>query len=527
MNFDQIIHWLKTRGLTKDSESMLRDYLKDQKILHNFNLMVEASKANQHVVYLECFPSYFVSISIDSQKLHAYLSLIGFQSDIHRIRTLIEGAASSQELILEYAVPEVMDGLEGRDFLSAPLLQTTFMKGVSSSPAKPADAELLVKPISDSPEYEENDDGSLDYTDLHLFENVMAEQHIADHMPAIAGVNGRDIYGALIASQQVTKDVVQLGSGVMFDEMQQKYFAVKAGYVTYEDGKLNVEDTYVVERNIDFRVGNINFVSHVKVRGDVLSDFSIRAGGDLEIHGTVTGAALQVEKDLRMSFGILGQGKSHIQVNGNASVKFLNEAHAEVLGSLEVLREVLNSNIACFGEIHAKDAVVIGGRIVGLKAMHIGTLGSELGLKTQVFLGEDFNTLSRAEQLRENVMDIKERVELLLDQHQSSISKWQFDRIKEKLEIKKVDEEMVKMKEFGSVMDELVQLSQELDELSHEPPEGREPICHIYNNLYPGTSFFCSGGVLDIKEMHKGPVTIMAEKEKNRKKYKVFIKEGS
>ena len=163
------------------------------------------------------------------------------------------------------------------------------------------------------------------------------------------------------------------------------------------DSKVSVEDTYVVERNVDFRVGNVNFVSHVKVKGDVLADFSISTGGDLEILGTVTGVALHVEKDLKLALGVLGQGKSYIRVGGKASLKFINETSFEGTGPIEVHREVLNSHLSTLDEIHARTAVVIGGKIVALKTMHIGTLGSELGLKTHVHIGEDFNVLGRSE----------------------------------------------------------------------------------------------------------------------------------
>lgn len=523
MNADQIKSWLRTRGLSKESEEMLDSYIREPKNSRNLNLMVEAFKANHHVVYMECFPSHFICISVDSQKLNGFISLIGFQSELFKVRTMLEGAISSLGMQVEMVDQDKMARLEKENFLEKPMLQEVLLEGIAAQPAKPAEADLLVKPLTNNPEYNEKDDGSVDYTDLNLFENVVAEQHIADHIPATPGIPGRDIYGAMISAHQSVKDVTLCGSGVLYDENAQKYYAAKAGYVVLENGKLSVEDTYVVERNVDFRVGNVNFIANVKVKGDVLPDFSISTGGHLEILGTVTGAALQVEKDLKMALGVLGQGKAHIRVGGKANLKFMNETNFESSGSVEIHREVLNAHLSTLDELQARTAVVIGGKIVALKAMHIGTLGSELGLKTQVHLGEDYNVLGRTEQLMTNLLELKEKVDLMYEQQQSTISNWQFDKIKDTCDIGKLEKSLVSLNNLKESLSELVSLHEELNTLCDEPPKDREPVCYVYTMLHAGTSFYCSGATLDIKEKMKGPLKIVATKEKEKKKYSIAI----
>lgn len=523
MNYDQIKSWLRTRGLSKDSEEMLANYVRESETSKNLNLMIEAFKPNHHVVYMECFPSHFICISVDSQKLNGFISLIGFQSELFKVRTMLEGAISSLGMQVDMIDQDKMVRIEKENFLKRPMLQEVLLQGYPAQPAKPAQADLVVKPLTDNPEYSEKDDGSIDYTDLNLFENVVAEQHIADHIPATPGVPGRDVYGAMISAHQAAKDVTLCGSGVLYDENAQKYYAAKAGYVIVENGKLSVEDTYVVERNVDFRVGNVNFVSHVKVKGDVLPDFSISTGGNLEIFGTVTGAALQVEKDLKMALGVLGQGKGHIRVGGKATLKFLNETYFESMGPVEIHREALNAHLSTLDEIHAKSAVVIGGQIVALKAMHIGTLGSELGLKTRVHIGEDYNILSRTEQLMETLMEQKEKVELIYEHQQSTISNWQFDKIKDNCDIEKLEKTFTRLQTLKEALIDLVSQYEELNALCDEPPADREPVCYVYNMLYAGTSFYCSGATLDIKEKMKGPLKIVASKEGEKKKYSIAI----
>jgi len=523
MNKDQIANWLRTRGLSKESESMLQGQLKNATALKNFRHFISAVKANHHIVYMECFPSHFISISVDSAKLKAYLTLIAFQTELFRVKTKIEGAATALGLINTMIDQELLAKVEETNFMQEPMLQSVFLEGVAPIPAKPAEAKLLVKAMSDRPQYTEKDDGSVDFTDLNLFENVIAEQHIADHIPPMPGVPGTDIYGALLSSHQIAKDMVMCGSGVLFDERQQKYYAAKSGYVSLSNGKIDVEDTYVVERNVDFRVGNVNFISNVRVKGDVLPDFAIQAGGNLEILGTVSGAALQVEKDLKLALGVLGQGKSHIRVGGKASMKFINETNIEVVGPIEIYKEALNARISCLDHILAQNAVVIGGRIVGLKSMHLGSIGSELGLKTQIFLGEDFNTLSRAEDLYARLMEKKEHVDMLFEQHQRAISNWQFDRLKEIHQIEKLDKLKEELELYREELKRMIDLHEELEALSLNPTQDRQPECYISGVLYPGATFFCSGASLTVKEKMKGPLRVYAERENEKKKYKIYI----
>jgi uncharacterized protein len=520
---DVLTKWFSQHGMGDKGLTFLKQRLGDERLLAQIALFQEGFKPRTKAIFFEGYPSHFICITIDDSKLHADLTVLIYVEDVVRLEVQVEGIASSIGLPLNENSQANLTNLLRRPLFTEPCIHEPFIFGEAPVLAKPADVRLYVKPFSPNPQYDENDDGSVDFHNLNLFQNVIENQHIADHIPPELGQPGRDIFGQIIPQGGDKKVAITCGPGVAFDEAQGQYYSIRPGYVTYENQRLSVESTYVVEKDVDMGVGNINFVSDVLVKGDVLSDFTVQAAGSIQINGTVSGAHLFSEKNIHIKLGLLGQGKSNVRAAGDFSTKFLNECKLEVKGNVEILTEAFNSQIGSLKNIQAKDAVVIGGQLVSIGKMHIGTLGSELGLRTDIFLGEDFGSLKRTEEVRSRILQLEDTVDGRLEGVQSELKFWQTDHIKEVINTERLEEIQKKIQEFKSLVNDLILAHQEYELLSQNTPRDREPLCIVQKKIYPGATFYCSGEVLRIRETLDGPVAIRGEASARPGHYRIVI----
>lgn len=511
-------------GLSSSAYSLLLlNTSRNSGIQENIDFFHKKHTSENRIVYLECTPTHLVAVSIGPKKLRAHLTVIGFSSSLPKIKTQVEGISASLGFDSSELDRDFLKDLLRRDFIKTPPIEKVFIQGTPSVPSQQSQAKLIVKPYQGQAEYQEDEHGKMNYSDLNLFDNVISGQHIADFVPPKKGLPGRDIYGQLLSVESIVDTPISCGPGIAYDEMQQKFFTEAAGYVTYEDRKLNLEQTYNIYGDVDLSVGVINFISNVHVRGDVLPDFSISAGGNISIDGTVSGASIQAEGNLKMLHGVLGQDKSIVKAGKDATMKFANESTLEIQGSLTLTKEALNSELNCFNEIDARDAVIIGGRVVSLKNITVNTLGSELGIKTQIFLGEDYTNLKRTDEVRQQILEKKETLENRLEGAYTNLKYWQVEHNNENYTVEELEKLLNKFEEIKSMAIELKNINQEFQLLSTEKPQDRVARCDVLKTIYPGTIFFFSGVIYDVKEEIKGPVSVIGE-ESSKGRYKISIK---
>lgn len=504
--------WLEGLRLGPEAMMAIAAAARDPRVV---GALYEFRKAagGRKIVFIRCGDDGLVSLSLERNAVRCRITVIGFGAGLPGLSKILDEAASSLCLVVDRNHDAFIAAAVTRDFHANPAIEELLVEGVEPEPAKPASVNLQVQPFSKKPNYAKDDEGNVDFFHPNLFQNVVADQQIGEHIPASPGLSGRDVFGAVIDPPEGEKlPSIQCGGGVVFDDKTGRYYASQPGYVVFEDRRLKVERTYVVEGSVDFNVGHINFVADVIVRGDVLPDFSVRAGGALRVCGTVSGAELVSEKEMQLELGMLGQGKGVIKTNGGISCKFINDCVCESAGNVEIAGEALNSRIGCLSRVIAPKAVVIGGRLSALNTMEVGTIGSELGIRTEIFLGEDFRYLQKTEGLRENILSMHERAESLFRVYGDDIASWQEPR-ETPADQDKMESLHARLTDFLSLLNDLQLAMQEYKLVSSKTPEGRDPACVVRKAVHPETVFFCRGSMLEVKEYVKGPVEVREKRE--------------
>ena len=234
---------------------------------------------------------------------------------------------------------------------------------------------------------------------------------LVEKKPAIDGKPGRDVFGREIPSKK-GKDIALhelVGKNVKLSEDGKFIISMVEGqpYVS-NDGKVNVKEIFVVNGDLDYSVGNIDFPGSVWIRGNIDGNFKVISGKDVIIDGIVSGGFhIEAKGSVVIRKGVFGRKRGKIISGGDVSAKFLSETFVASEGSIEVGEYMMNchavakKDVAVFGK-----GLIVGGKVSAGKSIKARVLGNMSGAKTVVEAGVDFETQKQYYEISHELMEL-------------------------------------------------------------------------------------------------------------------------
>ena len=254
------------------------------------------------------------------------------------------------------------------------------------------------------------EDGSVDYFHLNMINPCKKGQLLAEIIPEDEGEYGTTIQGAKIRPRQVKKAHLEFGHNIEISEDRRKITSMVDGHVSMVDTKVFVSDVYEVE-NVDLSTGNIDFEGSVQVKGNVSSNFSIRAGGNVIISGVVEGAYIEAGGNIIIARGMNGMAKGSLKAGGNIVAKFLENTTASAEGYVST-ESILHSDVTASTEIQVtgKRGFITGGHVRAGQKIEVKTLGATLGAPTVVEVGVDPEKKAEYMRLQKEISEIVKNI---------------------------------------------------------------------------------------------------------------------
>ncbi len=235
-----------------------------------------------------------------------------------------------------------------------------------------------------------SEDGTVNFYELGLIENVRTGQVLAKLVPPTEGTDGQDVRGNPIKAKPGTAARLPKGKNTEITDDNDKLVALKDGQASYSNGKLNVYPVYEVPGNVDNSTGNIRFVGKVVVRGHVLTGFEIHADGDIEVNGVVEGAKLVSGGNIILKRGAQGSGRGVLMCEGSLVSKFIENCSVEAGGEI-VAEAIMHSTISSKSavELKGKKGLLVGGNVSVRNEIRAKTIGSPMATTTFIEVGVD------------------------------------------------------------------------------------------------------------------------------------------
>lgn len=123
----------------------------------------------------------------------------------------------------------------------------------------------------------------VDYSNLDFIHNIEKGRPICRIFPPVEGRPGKTVLGKEIPPNPVKPAAVPKGRNTELSEDGRTLIAASPGHVEFTGRSFQVKPVMEVPGNVDFSVGNINFLGDVHIHGDVLSGFTVRAMGNIVV----------------------------------------------------------------------------------------------------------------------------------------------------------------------------------------------------------------------------------------------------
>ncbi|MCK5381687.1 MAG: DUF342 domain-containing protein [Candidatus Latescibacteria bacterium] len=290
-----------------------------------------------------------------------------------------------------------------------------------------------------------------------------------------------------------------IGKGAVIDENDPNTVIAEREGIYHRGhlGRVSVDDSILIQGDVDFEVGNIDTPSAIIIGGDLRGGFAVSSGRHITIQGVVENAQVKAGGDLTV-YGGIAKGGRRIEAGGEIKAKYIYDRAHVVADSIDVTERIGHSDFRVTGEVKAKE--IVGGKLVVGRRVEVANLGSSNNTLTDVEVGLDPAIRGKVIRLMAD-LDVRKRVIQALEKRRQTAEKKALALSKkfrailiEKRElfsnevVMKIGTEAkknaVRVKEHE---DQIACLSEEIESLQQEIGE-YNPVISVRGIVFPGVT---------------------------------------
>ncbi|WP_373688771.1 DUF342 domain-containing protein [Brevibacillus daliensis] len=356
------------------------------------------------------------------------------------------------------------------------------------------------------------EDGRVDFYSVLTIENVTKGQLLAEKILPTAGENGTTVTGESIQAKPGREAKLRPGKNVVFNSEKTLVYAVIDGQVSLEEDKISVFPVYEVNGDVDYSVGNINFIGTVVVRGNVPTGFSIKATGDIRIYGSVEGAELTAEGSIEIKNGIAGQDKGHVIAGNDVTTSYIQNGNVTAGNSVQVKQSIMFSRVRANKQVicQGTKGIIIGGVTQAGEKIVARTIGNFNSTPTTLEVGarpqsrQELDSLKlKLPVLHDNLLKTKQGLQVL-----AQILKATGDLPPDKRTLQaRLDHT------HGILTKEIKELEERKNAMEVELEKEIPAIIEVTNLMYPGAKLVFGKYIRFIKQEHSRTRFLLLEGE--------------
>jgi len=393
---------------------------------------------------------------------------------------------------------------------------TVIVRGIK--PQKGSDGEVkysFIIDTDDNPHFKEKKDGSIDIRETNTVQTVNEGDEIATITPHIPSQNGKDIFGKIYQVPKVKEVALKSDKGVRSTADGLHFFAEISGRPILEADrlglKISVNEVFKVDGDLDLKTGNIDFNGVVEIDGDVEDGFSVKATKSIFIGGSVGACNIEAGTDLTIHGGCNGKEQANLYAGGNIEVRYLNETKVKSRGNILVKNEIVNSGINALGRVTVQSGSIRGGKIFAKMGIESYDIGSEMGVKTILVPGADYELTAECKKIDTRIIEINKDLD--------DINKRIAPLLKNKELLPKLPEEQrKKLKEtidyLSTIKDEKNSLNETKSSLINQSRENAIQEAVAHNIVYHSVILKIYDSRREVASMLEGPLRLYEEDER-------------
>ncbi|MDE7245698.1 MAG: FapA family protein [Oscillospiraceae bacterium] len=326
----------------------------------------------------------------------------------------------------------------------------------------------------------------VDYTSLNLVQNVEQGATICHIILPTEGTPGKTVQSKEVSAKNGRSAFVPKGRNTEVSEDGTKLVATRAGHVEFSGRTFQVKPLLDIKGNVDYSVGNINFLGDVHIHGDVCSGFNVRATGSITVDGVVEASNLEAGGDLVMAKGVLGNNQAVITAHRTIYAKYLENCRVHAREDLQT-DCIVNCDVYSDGSVTVRSGrgTIIGGCVRAANQVSASVVGSRAERLTVIVLGGQPCEDLEKEMLRQEIREMEEEFEKTERQPNSPAKVSRLSTLRMKLSVNR---------------QKLDQFEREASQLLMVPPEEIHNMRLTCGVLYAGTEVRIGMAKMKVKD---------------------------
>lgn len=261
---------------------------------------------------------------------------------------------------------------------------------------------------------QKNEEGETDYRSLDNVFPIAKGDVIYEVIAPKPPAPGIDVQGARVPGRMGRPANVPKIKNTLLSEDGKALCSAIDGQITFRNNTFVVENTLIIDGNVDNSVGNQDYTGDITVNGDVLGGFTLRATGNIVIKGMVESANIYAGGSITVGKGMNGNSRGVLEAGGDVKGKFFENCTVRIGGDLHA-GSIIWSNVYCDGSVYVTSdmGVIIGGSLSVFRELEAKCIGSKSRRATEITLGSTPNVLQRRQDLEKRLADNQAELEEL------------------------------------------------------------------------------------------------------------------
>jgi uncharacterized protein len=261
-------------------------------------------------------------------------------------------------------------------------------RGKKCKPSRNGEIIYLFNDPSKRPEPDA--DEYVDHRARTTIKTVSKGETVAKIIPPIQGEDGLTVTGEIIPAGNPVEKKMPTGRNVAADsDNKDLLIALINGSVNVvSETKINIDPILSIPGNVDYSVGNIDFTGSLIINGDIVSGFTVKVTGSIDVKGVIEDSEVYAGGDIH-AVGCAGRLKNTISAGGEINIRYAENSIIQAGMDINVDEYLMNCSVHADGNIHVtkKTGLIAGGETTAFHAVEANTLGNIEGTKTVISVG--------------------------------------------------------------------------------------------------------------------------------------------
>lgn len=351
----------------------------------------------------------------------------------------------------------------------------------------------------------ERSDGSVDFRELQLHRSVQAGTPLIRKHPAVPGEAGINIYNQSIPPQNVNDCKLLEGPGTaLASDDSCLLIATRDGMPVKMASSCRVESVLELAE-VGVSTGNIRFDGSIVINGGIQKGYSVEAGGDIIVHGTVEDVILRAGGNLYLHAPVYGGSQTFLQSKYQLQGHFIQQARIECGGDLLIQEALMHCNTRVVGKVMIGNdqgrGLLNGGELHGTYFIHAKVLGSASSTSTQLALGTHPH-------LEAHLSELESQQAVVRQQMQENIKNMIYLRTQGATQSERMQALEAERSRLMFASNTLTDEVQFLKDSLKQAESSKTCLIRVTDSIHPGVKVHLSGAMRIFDQPQPGPLTL-------------------